>query len=123
MLEVQGVAIDESDPNAQPIGSDGKVAVRKFQFSYKVDVEGARQVAREAHLRGDKASAERAEALIGEKVSVSFIAKHPFAVGVAAGVGGAVLVGGGYLVGRKIYRSRQAAKMQPPGRGRLSVAK
>jgi hypothetical protein len=118
MINVTGVAKDLGDPNAHAIGPDGKVTKREFKLEFMADEDGVLRAAKDARLRGDNEGASRLEGLVGKTAPVSFVERHPIAVGFGAG---AVVIGATwgtvYLIKRR--RAKKAAEqLQPPTRMR-----
>lgn len=118
MMNPQGVAVDMGGTNPQAVGPEGQPLPFKVTFGEVTEAE-VLQMAREARLRNDIGVAEALEAKIGKKASVSIFARYPVATGVTIGVLSTVAVGTGVYLGRRWYKNRQAAKLQPPSRSRI----
>jgi hypothetical protein len=119
MTNVQGVAVDMGSADSQAVGANGQPTERQYKVSFEASEGEILQMAKEARLRNDNATAEAFEAKIGKRASVSMFAKHPVLTGMTIGVLSTVTIGTGVYLGRRWYKNRQAAKLQPLSRSRI----
>jgi hypothetical protein len=119
MTNPQGVAVDMGDASPQAVGPNGQPTQRMYQATVEGTEAEFLRAAKDARINGDEVFAQKLEEKIGKKVDVSVFAKHPVLTGVTIGMLSTVTVGTGIYLGRRWYKNRQAAKLQPPSRSRI----